>query len=661
MSDKPQAIEPASDEQRHRRLGSFWNVVLIVGMLLALALAMYRVFNLGRFTGVVFIDNQYYYMILALLLPLAFIAFPPTSKVGVKGMPWYDLILFLAAFGLFGFLAYSANDIVDGGWEFSAPDEFQYIGLAACLLALEGTRRAGGLIVTIIIILFAIYPLFAGSLPGVLEGSSESLWDTAAYYTLSTEALIGIPTRALAGLILGFLVFGVALQYTGAGSFFINLAFAFLGHVRGGPAKVAIFASGLMGSLSGSVITNVLTTGSMSIPAMKRIGFAPHVAGGVEACASTGGVLMPPIMGATAFIMAAYMDVPYREVVIAAVIPSLLYFFALFMQIDAYAGRIKLEGLPRSELPSVKETLKDGWHYIAVFVLLIYLLLVIQRESQAPYIATAALIAVNQIKKGHRWDWKKTVDFMLAIAKLFAELAAILAGIGLIVGALAYSGKISTLAFELLQLAGNNVLLLLVLGALASFIMGIGVTVTVAYIILAITLAPALLDSGLSAMGVNMFILYWGMLSFITPPVALGAFAAATLAGADKIRTGFEAMRLGTIIYFVPFFFVLDPGLIMQGEALHILTVTANAFLGVVILSAALQGYLYGVGDLTKMGVMQWPIRAALVFGALCLAMPGNEVIGFGNTELFIMGAIATAAAAAVGMVMRKMVAVPSG
>ena len=545
--------------------------------------------------------------------------------------------------------------MLDEGWEFSAPEKMQWLSLALVLLAIEGVRRTGGGVVTIIIVIFAVYPLVAGSMPGVLEGTSETLWDTVAYYALSTEALIGIPTRAFAGLVIGFLLFGVALQYTGGGQFFLNLAFSLLGYVRGGPAKVAIFASGLMGSMSGSVITNVLTTGALSIPAMKRIGFKPHVAGGVEACASTGGVLMPPIMGATAFIMAINLEVPYRDIVVAAVIPSVLYFFALFMQIDGYAAKNKLEGLPKVELPTVSQTLKDGWYYVAVFGLLIYLLVFMQREAQAPFYATALLLIINQLHPKHRWNWERFVDFLLATGRLFAELAAILVGIGLIVGSLSYSGKIGTLAFELLQLAGNNVALLLILGALASFIMGIGVTVTVAYIILALTLAPALTDSGLSLMGVHMFMLYWGMLSYITPPVALGSFAAASLAQANPMRTGFESMKLGTIIYFVPFFFVLDPGLIMQGEPLHILTVFSCAILGVIVLSTSLQGYLYGVGDLTGMGVIQWPIRLALLIGALSFAMPGNDVVGLGNLELFIIGLVLTGGATLLAVLARKL------
>ena len=655
MSSADTQVEPANTEQRFRRLTPFWQWVLITLSVLSVVFSAYQVFNLGRFTGYVPIENQYFYAIVALLLPTAFIVFPVSSKRGKEGMTWYDILLFLATGAICLVFVYYSIDMLDEGWEFSAPEKMQWLSLALVLLAIEGVRRTGGGVVTIIIVIFAVYPLVAGDMPGVLEGTSETLWDTVAYYALSTEALIGIPTRAFAGLVIGFLLFGVALQYTGGGQFFLNLAFSLLGYVRGGPAKVAIFASGLMGSMSGSVITNVLTTGALSIPAMKRIGFKPHVAGGVEACASTGGVLMPPIMGATAFIMAINLEVPYRDIVVAAVIPSVLYFFALFMQIDGYAAKNKLEGLPKAELPTISQTLKDGWYYVAVFALLIYLLVFMQREAQAPFYATALLLIINQLHPKHRWNWERFVDFLLATGRLFAELAAILVGIGLIVGSLSYSGKIGTLAFELLQLAGNNVALLLILGALASFIMGIGVTVTVAYIILALTLAPALTDSGLSLMGVHMFMLYWGMLSYITPPVALGSFAAASLAQANPMRTGFESMKLGTIIYFVPFFFVLDPGLIMQGEPLHILTVFGCAILGVIVLSTSLQGYLYGVGNLTGMGVIQWPIRLALLVGALSFAMPGNDVVGLGNLELFIIGLVLTGGATLLAVLARKL------
>jgi len=409
-----------------------------------------------------------------------------------------------------------------------------------------------------------------------------------------------------------------------------------------------------MGSMSGSVITNVLTTGALSIPAMKRIGFKPHYAGGVEACASTGGVLMPPIMGATAFVMAIYLEVPYSEIVIAAVIPSLLYFFGLFVQIDSYAAKEKLKGLPKVEMPSVRETLKAGWYYVFVFFLLIWMLMFLQREALAPYYATVLLIAINQMVKANRWNFDDLIKFVIGVGRLFVELAAILAGIGMIVGALSLTGKVSTLANELLSLAGDSVLLLLLMGAVASFIMGIGVTVTVAYIILAITLAPALTDSGLNPMAVHLFMLYWGMLSFITPPVALGAFAAASLAHAAPMRTGFEAMRMGSIIYFIPFFFVLNPALIMQGSAAEVLSVFATAVVGVTLLAGALQGYLIVAGDLTTSSWAQWPIRVAIFVAAMLFAVPGGQFVGYSNLELALAGVVVGGPAAALSWLLNR-------
>ena len=399
---------------------------------------------------------------------------------------------------------------------------------------------------------------------------------------------------------------------------------------------MAIFASGLMGSMSGSVITNVLTTGVMTIPAMKRVGFRASYAGGVEACASTGGVLMPPIMGATAFVMATYLEIPYGDIVLAAIIPSVLYYFGLFVQIDAYSARFGLKGLPVSELPRVLTVMKEGWYFIFVFALLIYMLIHMQREAQAPYYATALLLLINQVSPRHRWNLRKLMDFLVGIGKLFTELAAILAGIGLIIGALILSGKIGSIAYELVNVAGDDVITLLILGALTSFVLGIGMTVTAAYLFLAVTVSPALVQGGLNELAVHLFLLYWGMISFITPPVAIGAYAAASVAESNPIRTGFEAMRLGTIIYFVPFFFVLNPALIGQGTFLYVSFVFGTAVVGVVFLSAALQGYLFGVGRLVVWGPVGWLIRVMLFAGGLALMLPGGPLIGYTNLQLSI-------------------------
>ncbi len=592
---------------------------------------------------IITLPNHYYYALIALLLPPCFLIYPMTRY---STRYWYDIILALAAFGGSVFFIINAETMLDQGWEFTAPTYAVWVSYLLWALTLEAVRRCGGLTLFTLVLLFSLYPIVADKLPGVISGMSSTPAETAAYHVISIESILGLPFRAFAELVIGFLVFGIALQHTGGGKFFINLAFAMFGHVRGGSAKVAIVSSGLMGSMSGSVITNVLTTGQMTIPAMKRDGLDKEYAGGVEACASTGGVLLPPIMGSTAFVMATFLNVPYTTVALAATIPALLYFFGLFVQVDAYAARKGLKGTPREELPKLSDTMKEGWYYIAAFMLLIFLLVYMQREAIAPYFATVLLVILNQLSRSSRWDWSKAGAFMVATGKLLAELLAIMAGVGLIVGALSITGLSGTLVNDLLYFAGDSTLLLLLMGALTSFVLGIGMTVTAAYIFLAIILAPALIQGGLDPMSVHLFILYWGMLSFITPPVALGAFAAASIAGASPLATGFKAMRLGSVIYFIPFFFVLNPALILVGSWIEILLATLTVAAGVFLVAGGLQGYLPGLGFLDRNGPIGAAGRSLLTLGGGLVALPGLQTIGIALTDaqLLLAGILAAVA-----------------
>ena len=641
--------EPAVAESRHRRLGGFWTSLSLISAILTIVLAadyVRIIFGEQWLSGIILLFNHYLYAILALLLPLTFVYFPPTAGARRDGVPWYDVVLCVATFAVCVYFFVNATKIVDHGWEFVAPDHAIYASYVLWALVLEAVRRAGGPAIFLIVGVISLYPLVADQMPGPVSGLASTFSEAAAYHTMSIESILGIPMRAFAELVIGFLIFGVALQHTGGGRFFLNLAFSLLGGVRGGAAKVAIFASGLMGSMSGSVITNVLTTGVMTIPAMKRTRFEPHYAGGVEACASTGGVLMPPVMGATAFIMATIIEVPYAEIAIAAVIPSALYFFGLFMQIDAYAARKGLQGLPREDLPKLGTTLREGWYFVFVFVLLIVWLMWLRRESLAPFYATAVLIFLNQVFPHNRWGLQGLKTFLIGVAMLLTELTAILAAVGLIVGALSMTGMAGTLVNDLVYLAGGSTLVLLLMGAITSFIMGIGMTVTAAYIFLAIILAPALIAGGLSKMAVHLFILYWGMMSFITPPVALGAYAAAALAKAPPMRTGLEAMRLGSIIYFIPFFFVLDPALILQAGWGDIAIAVVSAFAGVVLVAGALQGYLIALGDLRRAGALQWPVRLMFIAAGLLLATPGGGLVPWSNLQGTLAAAVLFAAGA---------------
>ncbi|MDP6351187.1 MAG: TRAP transporter fused permease subunit [Alphaproteobacteria bacterium] len=648
MTTAAQAAEPT----RYRRLGPVWRGVVLALTAASILVAINQLFNLGLtkpLIGKVLVYNRYLYLLAGLMIAMIFLVLPAWRRAPRDRVPLYDAALFAVTLLLTVYYVYFAEAILDEAWEYNAPDHGLYISVVMWALVLEAGRRAGGIAVFVVVAVISLYPTYADSMPEVISGVGQSFLETAGFHMFSEESLLGIPMRAFGLLVFGFLLFGVALIYTGAGRFFIDFAFALLGHVRGGPAKVAIFASGLFGSLSGGPVTNVLTTGSLTIPAMRRIGVRAETAGAIEACASTGGVMMPPIMGATAFVMADFLDIRYVDVALAAVIPSLLYYFGLFMQIDAYAAGRGLVGLPRAELRSAWSVLKGGWYYVAVFALLIWMLVVLKREAHAPFYATLLLLIINQFDPRHRMNWSGFKQFVLAAGGLMAELAGILAAVGLIVGALQATGMTGTLTNDLVYLAGGHPLVLLVMGALTSFILGIGMTVTAAYIFLAIILAPALIKLGLDPLSVHMFLLYWGMLSFITPPVALAAFAAASVAKCGPMRCGFEAMRIGAIIYFIPFFFVLNPALLGQAGAGEILIVLISALAGITLLAAALQGHLIALGTLGA-GVPGLLARLLLAAAGLTLAAPGGAMIGLSHTEL----AFAAAAFAAPALVLAR-------
>ena len=618
-------------QTRYRNIPKKWQLAMAVMTACSIFLAINQIFNLGFFIGYVMLDSRYMYLITGIMLCMVFVTFP-ANKRSLDYIPWYDCAIMIALTVVFSYFALNAERIVLEAWEYAAPDIGVFLATITWIIVLEAGRRAGGWPVFSIVLIFSLYPTFAASLPNVIAALSIPLGDVAIFHVLGEESLFGIPMRVFVQLVFGFLIFGVSLQFTGGGPFFINLAFALLGHLRGGPAKVSIFSSGLMGSMSGGPISNVLTTGPLSIPAMRRIGFTKEYASGVEACASTGGVFMPPIMGATAFVMASFLNISYVSVAIAAIVPSVLYFFGLFMQIDAYAAKNDLKGLPKEELPKLGSVFKDGWYFIAVFVSLIWMLVYLQREAVAPFYATALLLIINQFTK-HRLSFDKVMQLIAQMGRLLAELAGILAAIGLIIGGLAVTGIAGTIANDLVYLAGENVVVLLIMGALTSFILGIGMTVTAAYIFLAIVLVPALTNSGINPLASHMFVMYWGMLSFITPPVALAAFAAASVANVAPMRAGFEAMRLGAIIYFVPFFFVFNPALLLQGSIIENLQAFTTAIFGVAIVSGALQGYMIGVGDLGS-GIKGLVIKILVGMSGLMLALPAGGLFGFSQIAL---------------------------
>ncbi|OPX34218.1 MAG: C4-dicarboxylate ABC transporter [Desulfobacteraceae bacterium 4484_190.1] len=609
--------------KKTKRLSGLSYVLTAIISAFAILLCINQLFHVN-IAGFMPIGNAYYYYILTCYLSISFLIYPANKKPEYK-IPWYDWVLFAVCVIDTIYLASNAYNILTRGWEYKAPLLPTIAGAVLWLLALEGVRRAGGFGLFVVCLVFSFYPLYAIYMPGFLWGPQFSFTETIRYHSMGVESIIGIPTRVVGNLLVGFLIFGVAIVSTGGGKFFMDFAMSLLGHTRGGAAKVSVLSSAFMASLSGSVISNVVTTGSVTIPAMKKTGYSPTWAGAVEACASTGGTIMPPIMGAAGFLIASFLNVPYISVMWAAFFPAFLYYLTLILQVDSHAACTGLTGLQKEELPQFWATLKNGWFYLGSLVLLIFILMYMRTEAWAPFYVMIFLFACAMIRKETRFTWKTFIEFIVQSGKLLAQITAILAGIGLILGSLSGTGVANSFSRELVMLAQGNIVFLLVFGALTSFVLGIGMTVTACYVFLAIVLVPALVGVGLNEMGCHLFVLYWGCLSYITPPVALGAITAATISESNPLKTSFLSMRLGTAKYILPFLFVLSPAMILRGPLFEVLLAVITAILGCILLACALEGYLYFYGKFS------YYLRVPIFISGFLLLYPYwiADIIGF--------------------------------
>lgn len=551
-------------------------------------------------------------------MPISFIMYPLSKKLSNQKVHIFDVILALLSFGIPFYFGMNGQKMISEGWEYISPTLPTILSVVFWFLLLESLRRVAGLPIMIISGIFSFYPLIAGSMPiGFLQGQMFDFITTARNHAMSTNSIIGIPFETVGSLLIGFMLFGVILTASGGGDFFYNLAQSIFGRFRGGAAKVSIISSAFFGMLSGSAISNTITTGAMTIPSMKKGGYPPHYAAAVEACSSTGGTITPPIMGSAAFIMASFIGVPYSEIAIAAAIPAVLYFFALIIQADGFAAKNNLKGLPVSQIPSLKETLKSGWLYLFALALLTYLLIFMRNEGQAPFYVSLLILILAMVKKETRFNKKKLYDLMINIGKVLTDLTCLIAGIGFIVGALSITGVSFSFSRELITAAGDSTILILIAGAITSFILGMGMTVSAVYIFLAVILAPALVQMQIDPIAAHLFVLYWATVSYITPPVALASFAAAGIAKANPMKTGFVSVRLGIVTFIIPFFFVYDPALIGRGSVDEVLIVITSAVLGVFLLSSSLEGYLIGAGE-----IKNWLLRGLLFVTSLLIIIP---------------------------------------
>jgi TRAP transporter 4TM/12TM fusion protein len=557
--------------------------------------------DLVRMAGFVIYVEQYIAVMVALALPLVFLtvparpADPQPEHEGPRRsgpVPWFDQLAALVGFCLGIYIAYRFPELSEEGsqrpWDGLIP------AIVLCLMFLEGLRRTSGTSITVVVVVFFILALIGHLLPGALTGRHVQVDRLVYFLVWDASALFGTVMQIITTVVVAFVFFGNTLFKSGGSAFFTDISMALMGRYRGGPGKIAIMASSLFGTISGSVVANVVTTGVVTIPLMKKAGFRPQLAAAIEAVSSTGGQLMPPVMGIAAFLIAEFLEVPYSEVALSALIPAVLFYLALFLQADLEAARQGLRRVSEDQIPRALQVLKDGWHFPIPFVVLIATLFWLNYEPPAAaMLAAAAVIAASVIFgfKGKRLNPYDLYVILRDTGLSVIDLFMIAAAAGAVIATLNYSGLGFSLTLALVQMSGGNLMALLVIAAVACIILGMGMPTVGVYILLATLVAPALIQMKVDPMAAHLFILYFGCLSMITPPVAIGAYAAAHLAGADPIKTGFEAVRFGWLVFIVPFLFVFSSTLLMHGTPTMIAVDFLAAVAGVGFGAAGVMGY----------------------------------------------------------------------
>jgi len=590
----------------------------------------------------------------------------PASKRFPPWLRWLvDGALIAATLVVVGYIYFNYDEIIDrfGWWE---PADV-WLGVVATLLVLEATRRAIGWPMTLIALFFLAYAYLGPYFPGVFAHKGYELDRLATQLYLTTEGIFGLPLGVAATFVFIFILFGALLEATGAGKFFIDLAYALAGQSRGGPAKASVISSAFMGSLSGSAIANVVTTGAFTIPLMRRLGYKPEEAAGVEAAASTGGQIMPPIMGAGAFLIAEYTGVPYLEIVKLSVIPAILYFMTVYLFVDAIAAKRGMRGLPKSELPPLGKVLAEGWHFLLPLFILIYYLLKNVSAMKVGFIGVLAVVlsANLRARPGPRWlrllhyayhlamlafllyvgmqsrqgitlgqfyalvggtllstlsplsplSLSRLAEALVQGAKSAIPVSVATAAAGIIVGVVGLTGVGLKFSGLVLSASGGITLVALVLVALASLVLGMGLPVTASYIVLVILAGPALADLGVPLIVAHLVVFWLSQDSNVTPPVALAAYAASGLAGADPMKAGFMAWKFAKGLYLIPLLMVYRPGVMLEGG---MALIAKDVFLAVLALAAfvgVLEGFL-------ARPLLPWA-RVLLLVGGLLIFAPG--------------------------------------
>jgi TRAP transporter 4TM/12TM fusion protein len=576
------------------------------------------------------LDEHFYLAIAGLSTAAGFLTRPLGGRAG-----WREIAIALFAIGLWAWAGWRYETwLILGGHQH--PEKW-LTGACALLLLFEAIRRCCGTGIAAMMGAIALYAFVAHWFPGVLEGQYTEPRRLIAYLYVDTNGVPGVVLAVASTVVLAFIIFSKCLEATGAGRFFDGVSLALLGHYRGGPAKVAVASSSLFGIISGSSVANVVSSGIVTIPLMKRAGFSPSYAGAVEAVSSNAGQITPPVMGATAFIIAEFLQIPYSEVVLAAAVPAAVFYLVLLVQIDAYAARHRLHGLPRAELPRLGRVLAGGWVYVFPIALLVYLMFWEGMNVGKAALYSAGSMLVLSFVTTREISFKKLLrGLTVGVGEDMLTILLVSAGAGVVIGALNISGLSFSITLLLTQAAQHwGVLAMLALTAVLSLVLGMGIPTSAVYVLLSVVLAPALVKMGMVPIAAHMFIFYFGLMSMLTPPVAMASYAAAGIAGASLWKTSWDGLRLGVSGYLLPFIFALNPALLWQGSALAIAYACAT-----VLLSGAMLGWAVE-SSIGARPVASWG-RVLLFAGALGV---GASTIVLGQESAANLAAIAAGVA----------------
>ncbi len=604
-------VEKYDTESRYRVLDGIPAKIVVA---LLVAMSCYHLYTAGFGLLPISIHRAIH---LTFAITAVFLLYPATAKSSRTSIPWYDWILALMAGGGSAYIVFFFNDIARRGAQVQSYE--LWLGLGFMALVLEAGRRIVGKVLPALAFFFLLYCYFGRYMPSIFMHRGYSLSRIVQHMYLTPEGVFGVALGVSSTFVFMFILFGAFLSGSGGARFFNELSLALAGHLPGGPAKVAIVASGLLGTINGSSVANVATTGAFTIPLMKRVGYKGEFAGAVEACASTGGQLMPPIMGAGAFIMREFLGIPYLRIAAAAIVPALIYYAALFTNVHVRAKYRNLEGIERELLPRAKEVFARDGHLLVPLFAIIAMLLMKYTPLAAAFWGIVTVVVVSALRSHTRMGPAQIIKALEEGARGALGVALACALVGFVVGTSSLTALGLTLSNNIIDIAGGKLLPTLLMAMVACLVLGMGLPTTANYIVTSTIIAPALIKMGVLPLAAHMFVFYFGIMADLTPPVCLAAFTGAGIAGANPGKTGLEATKIALVAYALPYTFIYTPAILLeQAHPLTLALIIVAALAGIAALAGALQGWL--LKNLTP------AVRVLLVVPGLAAFLPSSAV-----------------------------------